>query len=222
MSRRGRAIVFGLLALVAAAAAAMVADGYGSSIARGFGPLRPAVVAGQALPAGKALEPDAVERYLEVRRIPVRFVPPGTLASPQSALGLEPQADVPTGSYVLAQQLSPPQPKHRASDGLSRGRQPVEIAVSGADALAAGGAAGGLVDVVVTTEPQGAGPGRTYVAAQGVPLLGISAGPDGPGPDGTSSATLGLFRSQALRLIAAQNFARQVTLLPGASGRPAP
>jgi hypothetical protein len=69
--------------------------------------------------------------------------------------------------------------------------------------------------VVVTEEPTGSGPGRTYVAASAVPLVALGPGPDGPGPGGLSSATLGLTRRQALKLIAAQNFARQVTLLPG-------
>jgi hypothetical protein len=68
--------------------------------------------------------------------------------------------------------------------------------------------------VVVTTEPSGAGAGRTYVSAAAVPLLALGPGADGPGPGGTAAATLGLTRGQALRLIAAQSFARQVTILP--------
>ncbi|MFN8161499.1 MAG: hypothetical protein U0R52_10720 [Solirubrobacterales bacterium] len=64
------------------------------------------------------------------------------------------------------------------------------------------------MDVVVTSEPTGPGPGRTYVAAPAVALLGLSPGPGG------AAATLALTRGQALRLIAAENFARQVTLLP--------
>jgi hypothetical protein len=72
------------------------------------------------------------------------------------------------------------------------------------------------VDVVVTSEPRGAGRGRTYVAANGVPLLGLGPGPDGPGAATLAAATLGLTRGQALELIAAENFARQVTLLPAA------
>jgi hypothetical protein len=70
------------------------------------------------------------------------------------------------------------------------------------------------VDVVVTTEPTGTGPGRTYVAATAVPLLALGPGADGPGPGGTSAATLGLTKGQALRLIAAESFARKLTLLP--------
>jgi hypothetical protein len=66
----------------------------------------------------------------------------------------------------------------------------------------------------VTTEPSGAGSGRTYVAAAGVPLLALGAGAEAAAPGGTAAATLGLTRAQALRLIAAESFARQVTLLP--------
>jgi hypothetical protein len=45
-------------------------------------------------------------------------------------------------------------------------------------------------------------------------LLALGPGEDGPGPGGTSAATLGLTRPQALRLIAAESFARKLTLLP--------
>ncbi len=69
--------------------------------------------------------------------------------------------------------------------------------------------------MVVTSEPDGPGPGRTYVAAAGVPLLALRPGPEGVGPGGTAAATLGLTRRQALRLIAAESFARKVTVLPG-------
>jgi hypothetical protein len=91
----------------------------------------------------------------------------------------------------------------------------VEIAVSGAGALAAFGGqpVGGRVDVVVTTEPSGSEGGRTYVAAAAVPLLALA--PTAEGEAGEATVTLGLTRSQALRLIAAESFARRLTVLPG-------
>jgi Flp pilus assembly protein CpaB len=77
------------------------------------------------------------------------------------------------------------------------------------------------VDVIVTTEPgPGRGSGRTYVAAERVELLALAqsgGGPDDalPGPGtATWTATLALRRPQALRLIQAENFARQVRLIP--------
>ncbi len=211
MSRRGRSLAFLLAAGVAAAAAAAIADSYGSSVARGFGRLRAVVVATARLEPGRAIDPGLAEGRLEVRRVPVRFLPPGALAHPAEALGLVPATAVPAGSYLLSSQLRPPRPRHPGTV-LDRGRRPVEIAVSGAGALLGIGAdpAGTRVDVVVTTESSGSGAGRAYVAAAAVPLLAL--GPSDAG--GTVEATLGLTRAQALRLIAAQSFARQVTILP--------
>lgn len=213
MSRRGRAVGFLAAALVAAVVAATIADGYGESVVRGYGELRPVLIATADLSAGEEIDPRAVAEKLEVRRVPVRFAPPGALAAPTEALGLVPAVAVPAGSYLLANQLRSAQVRGGGAI-LGRGRQPVEIAVSGAGALSAFGVQpiGSKVDVVVTTEPTGSGSGRTYVAAPAVPLLGL--GPGGEGAAGEATATLGLTRSQALRLIAAESFARRLTLIP--------
>jgi Flp pilus assembly protein CpaB len=210
MSRRARSFAFLLAAALAAATAAAIADGYGESVARGYGELRPVVVVAEDLPANESVDPDR----LELRRVPVRFAPPGVLVSPSDAIGLEATAAVPAGSYLLASQLRPPRSRGGLGASLGRGRRPVEIAVSGADALLVAGnqPVGAAVDVVVTTEPSGTGNGRTYVAASAVPLLAL--GPGEEGENGTAAATLGLTRGQALRLIAAQSFARRVTILP--------
>lgn len=214
MSRRARAIAFAVGALLAAIVAGTIADGYGDSVARGYGALRPVVVAVARLPAGRALVPTQVEKDLEVRQVPTRFVPAGALRDPTEALGLVPAAAIPGGAYLLAAQLRPPR---RVAPGprLGAGRRPVQIVVSGAAALAVGGGdpVGSRVDVVVTAEPGDGGAGHTYVAAAGVPLLGLAAGPEGDAA-GTASATLGLTRPQALRLIAAESFARQITVMP--------
>lgn len=214
MSRRGRAIGFLLGALLAAAAAAAIADGYGRSVVRGYGELRPVLVATGSLRAGREIDPRVATELLEVRRVPVRFAPEAALAAPQEALGLVPTATIPAGSYLLASQLRLPR---LAGPGpsLGGGRRPVEIAVSGAGALTAFGGqpVGSRVDVVVTTEPSGSDEGRTYVAAAAVPLLALA--PAGAGEPGEATVTLGLTRSQALRLIAAESFARRVTVIPG-------
>jgi len=216
MSRRARAAGFGLLAILAAALAAGIADGYGSSVAQGYGPLRPVVIVERGLREGRPLDPAELSTALELRRVPARFVPPGALAVPQDALGLAPVAPLPAGSYLLAAQLRPPRPSRSDGVALEGHRRPVEISVSGAEALLAAGPAsrGAKVDVVVTSEPNGTGPGRTYIAAAGVPLLALGPGADGPGPGGASVATLGLSKREALRLIAAESFARKLTLLP--------
>ena len=213
MKQRRRALAFLAAAILAAVAAGAVADGYGRSVVRGYGELRPVLVAVDDLRRGERIDPQLAASGLEVRRVPVRFAPPAALAAPPEALGLVPAVTIPAGSYLLASQLRSP----RASRGgapLGRGRRPVEIAIGGAGALSAFGAqpVGSKVDVVVTTEPTGSGDGRTYVAAAAVPLLALGPGAEG-GP-GEATATLGLTRPQALRLIAAESFARRVTVLP--------
>lgn len=215
MSRRTRALVFLLLALLAAALAAAIADRYGSSLAEGYGRLQSVVVAVRSVHGDKPLDSKDVSELLQSRRVPARFVPTGALEAPQEALGLVPIAPIPAGSYLLAAQLRLPR-EHEPATALGRRRRPVEISVSGAEALLAAGVAspGTKVDVVVTTEPTGAAVGRTYVAAAGVPLLSLGPGADGPGPGGASAATLGLTKRQALKLIAAESFARKLTLLP--------
>jgi Flp pilus assembly protein CpaB len=216
VSRRTRAFAFLGLALLTAALAAGIADSYGSRVASGYGPLRQVVVATKGLKAGGALGPSEVAGGLEVRRVPVRFTPAGALRDPREALGLAPTVRLEPGSYLVASQLRTRQPRGGESDALGPSRRPVEIAVSGAEALLATGepGVGTKVEVVVTTEPSGPGPGRTYVAAAAVPLLALGPGADGPGPGGAAAATLALTKRQALRLIAAESFARKLTLLP--------
>lgn len=216
MRRRRRAAAFLLGALLAAAVGAAIASRYGSSVARGYGSLRPVVVASAGLAAGKPLDPRRAGRALLVRRVPERFAPPDALAAPREALGLAPRAAVPAGSYLVASRLRAPAPRRDAGRTELRGdRRPVEVEVSGAGALAVGRVGpGARVDVVVTGEPRGPGPGPVRVAAPRVPLLALGAGPEGPGPGRLATAVLGLTRPQALRLIAADSFARRVTLLP--------
>jgi Flp pilus assembly protein CpaB len=223
VSRRARAIAFLLVALACAGIAASIAGGYGSSVAGQYGELRPVVVAAAELRADDPIGPGDLHR-LEVRRVPARFVPPDALGSPEEAVGRATATPVPAGSYLLASQLRVPRSgKQHRRPRLERGRRPVEIAVSGAEALAATGGSpeGSRVDIVVTSEPGPGAKGRTRIAAEGVELLALREGAgaldsEQPalGAGGDWSATLALTRPEALRLIQAENFARQVRLMP--------
>jgi Flp pilus assembly protein CpaB len=222
MSRRRRALVFLAGALVCAGLAAAVAGGYERSVTEQLGTLRPVVVATAHLRARRPIDARTAQRDLELRRIPERFAPPGALASPVEAVGLAPAADLSPGDYVLATQLAPPRRGSRRPP-LSSGLSPVEIEVTGAGAIAAsaGGAASTRVDVVVTSEPGPGGRGRTFVAAEAVELLSlVEGGSDSSAGDplavaGTTyTATVAVSRPQALKLIQAENFARQVRLIP--------
>ena len=141
MSRRGRALAF-LLAGARArpALAAAIADGYGVErrprlrrrCARSWS-------LGAALPAGERdRTPSRSAAASSVRRVPARFVPPGALGGPgRSARAWSPRRRLPAGSYLLASQLRAAGRRPSAGPALGRGRRPVEIAVSGADALLA-------------------------------------------------------------------------------------
>lgn len=223
MSRRARALAFAALALACAGLAAAVASGYRGGIEAQLGPLRPVVISRGELGEGQALTVRDVGELLEVRRVPDRFGPPDGLTDPRQAIGREPLTSIPAGAYITATLLRTPSPgdRQRPTRPLTGGGEAVEVTVTGAAALAAGGSdpTGEAVDVVVTTEPgPGGGPGRTYVAAKSVRLLALHEGDanageiPSPGP-GAWLATLAVSRAQALRLIHAQNFAREVRLI---------
>lgn len=224
MKRRGRALAFLAGALLCAGLAAALAGGYERSVAEQLGELRPVVVARARLPARRPIELRDAERSLEVRRVPARFAPVDALTAPVEAVGLEPAATLAPGAYVLAGSLSQPRKPGARAPEPARGLSPIELEVTGAGALSAGtGGATALVDVVVTSEPGPGARGRTYVAAEAVELLGLTEGTasapaDDPlalsGEAGVFTATLAVGREDALRLIQAENFARQVRLIP--------
>lgn len=213
MSRRARALAFLGAALACAILAATLAGRYRSSVAAQYGALRPVLVASAELPAGQPIGPAEARGALEVRRVPAAFAPPGALSHPRDALGQAPAAPIPEGSYVIGAQLAVPATEAPSAPGVGRGRQPVQLAVTGAEALLVGGAApeGSRVDVVVSRQGGLGQRGRTYVAASGARLLTLTQ-PSGPGEGW--SATLALTRDEALDLIGAETAARQIRLLP--------
>jgi Flp pilus assembly protein CpaB len=213
VSRRARAVVFLVAALICALLAASVAGRYRSRLEARYGPLRPVVVATSDLAAGEPIGEERARVALTVRRVPASFVPPGALSQTADALGRAPGATIPTGSYLLGAQLVVPHANEPPAPGVGLGLRPVQVAVAGAEALTVGGAApeGGRVDVVVSRQ---GGLGRSasaHIAATGVRLLALT-GPAGPGEPW--NATLAVTEQQALSLIAAQSAGREIRLLP--------
>jgi Flp pilus assembly protein CpaB len=224
VSRRARAAGFAAAAAICAGIAAGATGGPPGGAAEQYGALTDVVVAVEPLAPRRPLGRQTADRALEIRRVPERFVPPDALARPEDAVGRRPAAAIPAGAYLLASQFAAPAERGgggAAGADLAGAQRPVEIAVVGAAALAGGGT--GHVDVVVTTEgTSGAGEGRTYVAAEDVRLLELRATAEegdgdplaAPGAE-TWIATLALTRSQALELIHAESFAREVRLIAG-------
>jgi len=190
--------------------------GYSTSVVDSYGAMRPVIVVTRAIDAGREVSPRLASSAFEVRQVPARFAPAGVVPNPSDAVGFETAGPLFVGSYLTANLLQPPRDERRRPSGPGPGRHAVEIAVSGAGALAG---AAGKVDVLVTTEPRTAASGKTYVAARGVPLIAISAAGESDAGPGLTQVTLALTRRQAIELVEAESFARKVTVLPGSGGR---
>lgn len=213
--RRRRALVLLLLALTAGALAAAQVSGSVREVEARVGPTVPVVVAREELRPGERLDPDVIDRLLVVREVPASFLPPDSLAATDEALGLRVAVPVPTGGYLTAGHLDAGAGQ-ATGPPLASGERVVEIAAAGGEALAAAGP-GSRVDVVVTTAGEG-GAGRTYVALERVELLDVR-GPRGnpaAASEGGTVAALRVTLDQAVLLTAAQNFAREIRLLPRA------
>ena len=213
MSRRARALAFLVAAVVCAVLAATIAGRYRSRVEARYGPLREVVVATADLPAGEPIGVERAGAALALRRIPARFVPPGSLAHVADALGRAPGAAIPAGSYVLGPQLELPTPDTPRAPGVGAGRRPVDVAVAGAEALTVGGSTpeGSRVDVVVARQAGLGDSASARIAATNVKLLALRS-PAGPGE--SWSATLAVTEQQALSLIGAQSAGREIRLLP--------
>jgi pilus assembly protein CpaB len=216
--RRRRALVLLSLALACGGLAASEVRSRVDAVERRTGPLVPALVAARDLPADRKLAPPD----LAVHRVPARYLPRDALGASREALGSRTAVPVAAGAYVTAGQLRGTGGR-RARGGLRPGERAVEVAVAGGDALAAAAVPGSRVDVLVSSEPRD-GTGHTLLALEDVELLALEPGASGGGQGqgaraaGSATATLRVTLRQAVYLTAAQNFAREVRLLPRPPG----
>jgi len=222
VSRRARLVAFLGLSVASAGLAASLISGYARDVRAQVGPLVPVIVALKQLPRGKILTPQNISGYIGERQVPKRFAPPDSPGSAGEAVGLRALTTIPAGSYVGMAQLAAPGGGRASSSPRDAGddRRVVEVAVSGADTLAL--ETGTRVDVLVTSE-RGAGPPRTYLALQGIELADfrVSGGGsiEGAGTsEADATATLRVTLQQAVLLTAAENFARELRLVPRGPG----
>jgi pilus assembly protein CpaB len=222
VSRRARAAAFAALALACAALAGSLAGEYTEGVEAQLGELRAVIVAQAELRPGRPIRPGDTRELLDVRRVPSRFAPADALTDPFQAVGRTPVGRVPAGAYLTDSLLRVPRRSPRGEEPPPGASEVVEIEVAGAGALATGGdPVGRTFDVVATGEPRpGGGGGRTRVVADGVELLDLrEAGPPaGELVDGAGAswvASLGAGRAEAIRLIQAHNYAREVRLIGG-------
>jgi pilus assembly protein CpaB len=220
--RRRRAALLLALALACGGLAASEVHHRVQTVEARVGSPVPVAVVRRDLPAGARIRPADVS----VRAVPARFAPPDALAGPGQVAGLRTAVPVAAGAYLTQGALGAARGGPRSAGGpLRPGERAVEVAVAGGEALSESVHPGSRVDVLVSSEPR-AGGGRTELALEDVELLGLRAG--GPGGEGqgsegasqtaTAVAVLRVATRQAVYLTAAQNFAREVRLLPRPPG----
>ena len=216
-ARRRRGLLLLCLALASGGLAASQVHDRERRTAERLGPEVEVLVATRELPAGTRVGREAVQ----ARRVPARFVPPDALPSGSGVVGASTAAPIPEGAYLTASAFAGAGDGHPGS-GLRRGEREVTVEV------AAGSAngepmPGSRVDVLVSTETGAVG-GRTTMALAGAELLRVGESPrsadgstdGGAGP--TIVATLRVTLRQAIYLTAADNFAREIRLLPRPPG----
>jgi len=204
---------------VCAGLAVSAVDRYAAEVDAQVGPLVPVLIATRDVPPGQVVTPLLAARALAERDVPERFAPPTALRSRAQAVGRAVSSGLRAGDYVGALQLRPARPRRSPSARWSGDERLVEIAVAGARSVAAALRPGAFVDVLVTSD-RGAD-ARTFLALQRVPVAGFE--PEETGSLGEAEAadgrvTLRATLRQALLLTAADNFAREVRVIPRAPG----
>lgn len=204
MSPRRRSVLLAGLALVLGTLAASDVASREAALERRLGPSVPVVVARADLPAD---EPIAAGR-LAVRRVPARYAPRGSFASPAQVAGRRAGAPVAAGTDLTAALLAS-DASEPVGAPVRRGERLAEITATGSPELVVAGA---RVDVLVTR-------GRaTTLELQDVEVLEAAPAPQEDGGPPRVQAALRVTLRQAVFLAAAQSFARELRLLPRADG----
>jgi pilus assembly protein CpaB len=218
-ARRRAAALLGASAVCAGLAVSAV-DRYAREIESHVGPLVPVVVAARDIPRGGIITPAVASASLAERQVPKRFAPPGALSAPGGAVGFQAASGIAAGDYVGASQLRPVRAREAQARWTGDARL-VEVAVAGAQAMSPVLRPGARVDVLITTDRGRAAP-RTFLALQRMPVVGFESGATGSlgdaGREAEGRVTLRATLRQAVLLTAADNFAREVRVVPRAAG----
>lgn len=216
MSRRRRALLLGGLALVLGGLAASNVAGREAALTRRVGGLVDVFVTREPIAAGRLVAPGA----LAVRRVPARFAPSSRVTSPRQIAGRHAAVDIAAGSDLVPAMFAH---GHRAPvvRAFGPGMRVAQVVALAAPELVTRGT---RVDVLVTPEPRSGADGEAVLALENVEVLGavrVSAGGGGAGreaPGTRVAASLLVTVRQAVYLAAAQDFARELRLLPRPDG----
>ena len=213
MSRTRRAALLLGLALLLGGLAASDVSRREAALTERLAPLVDVVV------AQRDLEPRRGLRLgdLAVRRLPARYAPVGAATVPEELVGRRLAVPVPRGGPVGISQLSDPALATGAP--VARGERAAAVVGSGSPQLVVPGA---RVDVLITRDADATTSAGTELALEDVEVLAarLADGTAEAAAEGSPrvAATLRVSVREAVYLAAAQAFAREVRLLPRATG----
>ena len=217
MSHRRRALLLGGLALLLGGLAAFNVAGREAALERRVGGLVDVVVAREPIAAGERVAMGS----LAIRRVPARFAPDATTGTPQAVVGRRAAVDIPAEADLNAGMIVREDEAGPAGPDLRPGERVAEIVALGSPDLVMPGS---RVDVLVTPEPAAGVAGDAVLALENVEVIaatsvGAEDAPAGKGAPGARvAASLRVTLRQAVYLAAAQDFARELRLLPRSSG----
>ena len=213
---RRRAFVLGGLSLMLGGLAASDVAGREAALERRVGGLVDVVVSRAPIAAGERVR----ERALAIRRVPRRFAPAGTTGVPQALVGRHAAVDIPADTDLTAGMVGGDD-AGPAGPPVGRGERVASVTALGSAELVVPGS---RVDVLVTPEPADGAGGEAVLALEDVEVVAAAAAGEDDAPAAKTApgprvvASLRVTLRQAVYLAAAQDFARELRLLPRASG----
>ncbi len=212
MSRRRRAAVLGLLALLLGGLAASDVAGREAALRTSLGASVGVLVTTRAVAAGQPL----ARAGLALRRVPARFAPAAAIGTAADVAGLRAAVAIPAGSDLTSALAADPAQLASAALPVGPGERVAELVATGS---AQDIVRGSRVDVLVTRETAD-GHGETTLALEDAEVLRVAPAPAARGDDAGPRVALGLRvrLRDAVYLAAAQSFARELRVLPRADG----
>jgi len=219
VTRRRRALLLGGLALLLGGLAAHNVSGREAALERRVGGLVDVVVAREPIDSGAPVQAGA----LAVRRVPQRFAPDGAIPAPDTLAGLRASVDIAAGSDITDAMVG--DAPSAAGPPIRGGERVAQLVALGSPDLVT---AGSRVDILVTPEPEADEAGSSVLALEDVEVLAAAPAEDEQSPAGAKAGkpspgarvavSLRVTLRQAVYLAAAQDFARELRLLPRAEG----
>lgn len=213
MSRRRRAAVLGVLAVLLGSLAASDVAGREAALRTALGAPVTVLVAQRAVKAGEPLE----RARLALRRVPARYAPADAFSGRGDVLGLRAAVAIPAGTDLSSSLVADPAQLAGAAVPVGPGERVAELVALGSPEHVVRGS---RVDVLVTRDT-GDRQGETTLALEDAEVLSAAPAPtdhggEAPGP--RVAVALRVKLRQAVYLAAAQSFARELRVLPRAAG----